>query len=310
MTRTRFAVLGEGMIELNGAGTASPEIGYGGDTLNTAIHLARLGNRVDFISALGADPFSARLRAAWAGEGIGVDHVLTDAARLPGLYAITLDKQGERGFLYWRGDSAARQLFACAGIDATMAAAADAEILYLSLISLAVLSDHFDQVIDLCRDVRARGGQVAFDTNYRPALWSSPLVARCHVEAIAPFVDIALGGIEDEALLFDDGSPRSAVDRWQRAGASDIVIKCGANGCVAATDGTAQSFAVVPCPVIDASGAGDAFNAGYLAARVAGQEVTTAVDWGQRTARWVIGQNGAIPRTDENWSNLVDELVR
>jgi len=306
----RLAVLGEGMIELSRIEDASCTIGHGGDALNTAIHMARLGHRVDFVSALGADMLSQRMRAAWRAEGLGIDHVLTDESRLPGLYAISVDATGERSFMYWRQNSAARRTFSCKYIDATIAAVAEADLLYLSLITLAVMADDLERIIDLCRAVRAGGGKVAFDTNYRPALWSSAQVARLYCDAIRPHIDIALSGIEDEAALFDDRSASTAIDRWRAAGAVEVIIKCGIDGC-AASDGPEILHApIVPCPVVDTSGAGDSFNGGYLAARAAGHGFGVAIEWGQRVAGWVIGRSGAIPPIDLNWSNLVDELVK
>jgi hypothetical protein len=56
-------------------------LGHGGDTLNTAIHLARAGHDVAFFSALGTDPFSARLRAAWVNEGVDDRLILTHPTR-------------------------------------------------------------------------------------------------------------------------------------------------------------------------------------------------------------------------------------
>ena len=250
------------------------------------------------------------MRAAWRAEGLGVDHVLTDESRLPGLYAISVNATGERSFMYWRQNSAARGTFSCNYIDATIAAVAKADLLYFSLITLAVMVDDMERIVDLCRAVRAGGGKVAFDTNYRPALWPSVQVARLYCDAIRPHVDIALSGIEDEAALFDDRLASAAIDRWRTAGASEVVIKLGIDGCAASDGDDILHFPIVPCPVVDTSGAGDAFNGGYLAARAEGHGLGVAIEWGQRVAGWVIGRSGAIPQIDQNWSNLVDELVK
>ena len=61
------------MLELSGGADAPVPgwaLGYGGDTLNSAVHLARLGQRVAFVTALGTDPFSESLRRDWADEGL------------------------------------------------------------------------------------------------------------------------------------------------------------------------------------------------------------------------------------------------
>ena len=100
-------IFGEAMLEYHSHGGAG--LRYGGDTLNTAIHLARAGHDIAYVTAVGTDPISDALVAAWAAEGIDTRHVLRHPDRNPGIYAIYLDEQGERSFLYWRDRSAARR---------------------------------------------------------------------------------------------------------------------------------------------------------------------------------------------------------
>ena len=73
-------------------------LGYAGDTFNTALYLTRLGVPTAFMTALGTDPFSEELRAEWLADGLDTSLVLTDATRLPGLYAVRNDADGERHF--------------------------------------------------------------------------------------------------------------------------------------------------------------------------------------------------------------------
>src|SRR5690606_21743709 len=115
----RVAAIGECMIELTeagggaggGGGEGTRRRGVGGDTLNTAVYMARLGAAagiaVDYVSALGDDPFSDALVAAWEAEGIGTRLVARLPGRLPGLYAIRNEPNGERSFWYWRSASTA-----------------------------------------------------------------------------------------------------------------------------------------------------------------------------------------------------------
>ena len=76
------------------------QLGYGGDTLNTAIHLARAGHDVAYLTALGRDPLSADLKVKWAPEGLDTSLVLTHPTRSTGLYAISTDASGARSFTY------------------------------------------------------------------------------------------------------------------------------------------------------------------------------------------------------------------
>src|SRR5919202_771546 len=107
----RVAAIGECMLELSSTGGRAYDLAYGGDTLNTAVYLARLGVEVDYATALGDDPLSAEMLAGWRAEGIGTRLVLAVPGRLPGLYLIRRDERGERSFLYWRDRAPARELF-------------------------------------------------------------------------------------------------------------------------------------------------------------------------------------------------------
>src|SRR3984893_187426 len=111
---TKVACVGECMIELKQAqGDGQGGLfsrGYGGDTLNTAVYLARLGVVVDYITALGDDPISDEMVAGWAAEGVGTKLVARLRGKLPGLYMIQTDPAGERRFYHWRENSAVRSL--------------------------------------------------------------------------------------------------------------------------------------------------------------------------------------------------------
>ena len=159
----RAVLVGEGMLELSQEGAAW-RLGYGGDTLNTAIHLARAGIETAYLTAVGSDPFSADLKAKWQGEGLDTSLILTHPTRGSGLYAINTDERGERSFTYWRGESAAREVFALEAIEPAIEQASSTELLAFSLISLAILpQDSRQRLIEIASRVRANGGMVAFD---------------------------------------------------------------------------------------------------------------------------------------------------
>ncbi len=293
---TRIVVIGEGMLELVQKGE-SWQLGHGGDTLNTAIHLARAGHDVAYLTALGSDPLSTDLKARWAAEGLDTALVLEHPSASTGLYAISTDAAGERSFAYWRGSSAARQMFALPGIEAALAAAQRADLIAYSLITLAILpSDAREQLFALCRRVRARGGKIAFDGNYRPRLWASTDEARNARDAAIACADIGLPTLEDESLLSGAADADEVAGHWTGLGCGETLVKLGASGC-RLPDG-----AILPPPdvlsPVDTSGAGDAFNGGYLAARMNGASVEQAARAGHTLAGWCVMRAGAIPASD------------
>ncbi len=134
----RLVFIGEAMLELARAGSGW-QLGHGGDTLNTAIHLARLGHDTAYLTAIGSDPLSGDMKARWAAEGLDTRLVLAHPSRSSGLYAITTDAAGERSFAYWRDTSAARAMFDLPQSDEALDQAAHADVLGFSLITLAIL---------------------------------------------------------------------------------------------------------------------------------------------------------------------------
>jgi 2-dehydro-3-deoxygluconokinase len=284
------------MLELSQDGEW--KLGYGGDTLNTAIHLARLGHDVAYLTALGKDPFSGGLRERWEAEGLDTSLIQTHPTRSVGLYAITTDDSGERSFTYWRDVSAARELFDLADNDMRQRAIAGCDLFYFSLISAAILPRNGQiGLMMLATMVRGDGGRVAFDGNYRPQLWDSPVEARAIHDAAVRATDIGLPTLDDEGELSGARDADAVAAHWQGLGCAETVVKLGAQGC-RLPDGTIVPPLRKVAPV-DTSGAGDAFNAGYLDARLRGLDPRDSALAGHALAEWTIMRPGAIPPLDD-----------
>jgi 2-dehydro-3-deoxygluconokinase len=289
---------GECMIELS-SGTAPGEwrMSFGGDAANVAIYCARQGIGVSFLSAVGTDPYSAKMLDFLRDEGVSCDLVLRHPDRLPGLYAIRTDDRGERSFTYWRDRSAARDLFGLPSAVDIMAVAAEARLLYFSGITLSLFDgSELDRVVDLARKVRENGGEVAFDSNYRPRGWASPEVARAAFAAIAPMCSIVLPTFEDERLLFGDQTPQETLARWGDAGAAVVAVKLGEEGALVSRG--SEKWTHICCPArktaLDTTGAGDSFNAAFLCSLLLGVDPAAAALAGNKLAGEVVMHPGAI----------------
>ena len=295
----RIVCLGEAMVELSPR-QGRWDVHYGGDTLNVALHMTRLGLDVAYLTALGGDPFAGAMRQAWGREGMDVSLVLSDPDRTTGLYCIDTDERGERRFSYWRGESAARRMFLAPGIDNAMATTGGADLLFFSLISLAILPDEGrEMVLALARQVRASGGKVAFDSNYRPRLWDRPETARIWRDRAVSVATFGLPSLDDERRLGEGAETAEMVrDHWLTWGCKEVVVKLGEAG-IMLPDGTVTR-PEVQLHALDTSGAGDAFDAGYLAARLRGLPPEQAAAQGQRLAGWTVMRQGAIPERDHS----------
>jgi 2-dehydro-3-deoxygluconokinase len=296
----RVASIGECMIELRHRSATALELAYGGDTLNTAVYLARLTRernvRVDYVTALGDDAYSDAMLKMWQDEGIGTELVARLPGRLPGLYTIRTDARGERSFTYWRSASAARDILRGARAKEVAAALAGYDLLYLSGITLSVLDPRQRTALIAIADrVRAHGGRVAFDSNYRPVGWPSAEAARAAIEEMLGRVDIALPTLDDEQALFGVKDAPECAERLRRRGVAEITIKRGKAGCVLSSAKFSGAIPAEPVDeVVDSTAAGDSFNAGYLAARLFGGDPGAAARLGNRLAARVIAHPGAI----------------
>ena len=274
------------MIELSMHG-ASASVGVSGDPLNTAIYLDRSapGVGVDYITRLGDDPFSERISRFIVSEGIGTERIGIQQGGTPGLYAITVSDSGERSFSYWRSASAARGLFG----DGDFSVLEGYDLIYLSGITVAILPPAIRRIlVDHLRESPAR---VAFDSNYRPKLWESADEAREITASFWSFCDIPLPSIDDEMALFgrDAAGVVEACRRMPGIGA----LKRGAEGPLSIGEAVVQDYPPAP-RVVDTTAAGDSFNGGYLAARLAGKSQAEALRAGHDLAARVVGHRGAI----------------
>ncbi|MGZ8650375.1 MAG: sugar kinase [Solirubrobacteraceae bacterium] len=294
---TRVAVMGECMIELSQLDDRTLALGYAGDAYNVAVGLARWGSDVAFVTRLGDDHHSAAMLDAWRAEGI--DASLSDRlpGYAPGLYMIRTDDAGERSFTYWRSASPARELLADdAHAEQVRAGLAGADWLVLTGISLSLLSEAaHERLLALLDEITRAGTRVAFDTNYRPAGWPDAETARARMDDVLARTAIALPTLDDERALHGDAGWEETVARLAALGVGEAVVKLGAGGAAVFADGDVE---LVPAQhdvaVVDTTGAGDAFDAGYLHARFARLPPAAAARVGARLAATVLGHRGAI----------------
>jgi 2-dehydro-3-deoxygluconokinase len=267
--------------------------GFGGDTLNTAIYLARLGAEVDYVTALGDDPWSDEMVAGWRAEGVDTGHVVRLPGKLPGLYMIETASDGERRFYYWRDSSAARTLLDLPQTAAILNALGDYDLIYLSGITLSLYdAAGRERLMRALDHARAAGRRVAFDTNFRPRGWPDRDVAQRAYHAAFGAADIVLASVEDLDLLFGAGAGTSVADSLK---VPELVLKLAEPGSRVRADGVDQQVAPEPVDcVVDTTAAGDSFAAAYLAARLSSIGPVDAAKAGHRLAGVVVGYPGAI----------------
>ncbi|WP_127560985.1 sugar kinase [Nioella ostreopsis] len=294
MTRTLMTI-GECMVEMAPGDDGRFAMGFAGDMFNSAWYARQIagnGLRVAFLSATGDDAVSGEMehfiRAA------GVEPLLSVVpGKSVGLYLISL-KDGERSFSYWRSDSAARRL--TDGLD-RLPGLVSGDWVLVSGITLAILDDdRRARLLGLLHEAKSRGVLVALDPNIRPRLWTDAGEMRRQIMRTAALSDLVLPSFDDEAAHFGDATPEATLARYRAAGAASVVVKNGA-GPVMASEGEAPAVTVHPPTipaVVDTTAAGDAFNGGFLSARLAGASLTDSIQAGCDVAAQVIRARGAL----------------
>lgn len=291
---SRVACIGECMIELRPAASGLYSRGFGGDTLNTAVYLARLGVETDYITALGDDTLSEEMIAGWQAEGVGTATVARLKGKLPGIYLIETDAKGERKFFHWRESAAARQLMDLPETEDILRSFAGYDVVYLSAITLSILNETGrERLMAALGQARAKGARIAFDTNFRARGWPDLNVARKVFGDAFAVADIVLASTEDLLPLYPGENDERLL---ARISAGEVVLKRGEPASIVRVDGKAQPVKAEPVtrPVVDTTAAGDSFAAAYVAARLNGAGPADAARAGHHLAGVVVCYPGAI----------------
>lgn len=288
--------MGEPLLELNLQPSVRPATSlyleaHGGDASNVAIAAARQGATVAFLSAVGADHAGQSFLDLWRQEGVDCSGVFVDPDRPTGVYFVRHDAGGHH-FSYLRRGSAASSY----QLDGPGRAVLDrSAFLFASGISLGISNRAADTVFAAMREMRANGGRVAFDTNYRAKLWPKERAAALIGQGMR-MADVVFPGLEDMQMLMGLLDPDAILDLSLEAGAGIVVLKMGSEGAIVATrEGTRVAIAPHPCNPVDATGAGDAFCGSFLARLGGGEELVEAARYAACAAALSTTGYGAVP---------------
>ena len=306
---SKVACIGECMVELKQADGGLFSRGYGGDTLNTAVYLARLGVGADYITALGDDPLSDEMIAGWAAEGVGTKRVVRLPGKLPGLYMIQTDGKGERRFFHWRDSAAARSLMDLPQTPEILDSLAGYDVIYLSAITLSLYgAEARSRLLAAIGRAREAGARFAFDTNFRARGWPDLDVARAVFRDAFAAADIVLASTEDLLPLYPGESNENLLARIPGA---EVVLKLSEPASILRLEGVPYPIKAKPveAPVVDTTAAGDSFAAAYVAARLVGADPLEAARAGHRLAGVVVCHPGAIIPREEMPPGLIPNHV-
>lgn len=262
-----------------------------GDTINILVAASRLGTTTGYITRLGRDHFANYLLNSWEKEGVETSQV-KKVEGFNGVYFVSLLSGGEREFIYYRKDSAPSGM---EPLDLDYNYIRQARILHISGITQAISKTARATVLRAAKIAYEEGVAVSYDPNYRPQLWTQQQ-ARKGMEEILPYVTYMLpSSPADVEALFGISDPLESLEVMRGIGVQVVAVKCGKKGALlSAGEEVVKVPAHTPSTVVDTTGAGDAFNGGFLHGLLNGMDLLDAGRMGSIVAGLKVRGRGAL----------------
>ena len=276
---------------------AGLELKIGGAESNVAIALSRLGLSAGWVGYLSADEPGQIVLDRIRGEGVDTSRVRRLEAAPTGLYL--REKVGAEVRVYYYRQGSAASKMAPEGFDPDYLSGA--AFLHLTGITPALSTDCRAFVLWAAQQARASGVRVSFDVNYRSKLWSAAK-AKEFTEEVLPLVDLLFVGDQEAQALWGRDDEEFVRELADGQGPQEIVLKRGKRGSLALVGGEILDHPAFPAVEVDPIGAGDAFDAGYLAGHLWGlapeERLRTANAMGAFSVA-TLGDYEGLPGKDE-----------
>jgi sugar/nucleoside kinase (ribokinase family) len=284
-----------GALDLTGS---EPQLYGGGSAANVAVALARLGLGVSFVGSVGDDGFGRWLRDDFAREGVDGRGLITVGNAFTPMVIALVEPGGERLVVVWPPERGADLRLRPEDVDPALLDGAA----WLHTTGMCLRASPVrEAVLHAMALARTRGATVSLDLNLRLELWGLDQETHRTLERAIDQSDVVLGsGPEEMAPLAGLGDVEAAA-RAICDGRRVAVARLGADGALAVTPASAGAVEpgetiyapAFPTSVADTLGAGDAFDAGFIAASLVGSDTRRALRWGNAAAALKIRRPGA-----------------
>jgi 2-dehydro-3-deoxygluconokinase len=268
-----------------------------GAEANVAVGLTRLGHTVTYLGRVGGDGFGTSIVRKLRGEGVDVRHLSVDSDAPTGVMFRERRALGAMEVIYQRASSAGSRL----SPDDVEHAAADgafdgARWLHLTGITPALSATARAAVVRAQTLAREAGLRISLDINLRRRLWSDH-AATPVLRELAGDVDVMLGSLDELAVIADEDAaqdPAEVAAAVAMLGPTVVVAKLGSDGALGFESGGSviRVGAIPVAMVLDPVGAGDAFCAGFIAGRLDGVDLETALRMGNACGALAVAANG------------------
>jgi 2-dehydro-3-deoxygluconokinase len=264
-------------------------VGIAGAESNVAIGVRRLEHPAAWIGRVGSDELGQLVLGRLRAERVDVDAAVVDPDAPTGLMLKEHRTADLARVTYYRRDSAGSRLRPGDLDEARIRAA---RVLHVTGITPALSDSARAAVHAAVETARAAGVPVSLDVNYRAALWSAER-AGAELRDLARQAELVFAGEEEAELLVGaQGGHERAAAALAALGPRHAVLKLGAEGALAVTDGGLHREPALPVRAVDPVGAGDAFVAGYLAGLLDGCAGPECVRIGTRCGAFAVTVSG------------------
>jgi len=310
-----------------GRSASEPRLTGGGTAGNTAAALGRLGVPVEFLGSVGDDGFGRWLAGDLGASGVGVRGLVVTGEAPTCQVIAMVEPDGERYLVVWPTDGGALTRLSPGDVD--LALVGGAAWLHTSGMCLRA-APVASAVLAGMRAARAAGVPVSLDLNLRLELWGLPDGVRAVVAEAVSLADVVFGSGAEELVplavamsLVVAGGRGSGVrpggvgmageieaaTAALAGGSRTVVARLGADGALACgPDGAIVRAPGFPAELRNPVGAGDAFNAGFIAACVAGLDLAGALRWGNAVGALKVARDGGA--RDQPSRTEVEGLLR
>ncbi|RUZ75778.1 5-dehydro-2-deoxygluconokinase [Mesorhizobium sp. M7A.F.Ca.US.006.01.1.1] len=276
----------------------------GGCPANISVGTARLGLRSALLTRVGDEQMGRFIREQLTREGVNVDGLKTDKERLTALVLLSVEDEGVSPMIFYRSDCA----------DMALAPEDIDEAFIASARSIVVTGTHFSRPNSdaaqrkAIRIMKAKGGKVVFDIDYRPNLWGLAGHAEgferyvksdrvsAQLKTVLPDCDLIVGTEEEIMIASGADDCLSALKTIRSLSSATIVLKRGAMGCIVYDGPISDDLedGVVgkgfPIEIYNVLGAGDAFMSGFLRGWLGGEDPATAATWANACGAFAVSR--------------------
>jgi sugar/nucleoside kinase (ribokinase family) len=259
----------------------------GGCAVNTAVDLIRLGVPAGVSACIGRDGAGAFVRRSLVEAGVDAEGLVETDAAATSYTFVMIGSDGRRRYLHHVGANAH---FTESDVPADLIARARVLHMGGSLLMPAMDGQPTARLLARAREM---GVITSMDTAYNPNVDSRALVEPC-----LPHLDIFMPSVEEARAITGESEPNAMLDRLAAYGVTTLGIKLGAEGCLIRTGAQTRRYPAYEVEVVDGSGAGDAFMAGFLYGILQGWEIDRTARFANATAAHciqAIGCSAGVP---------------